>query len=136
MIYKISPELLPVLSQLQDEGFEVYAYTDDRYSGEINSLFWYENGRVLDVQPNQWRSRSNRDHFDIGVEYVPSSANGSGSRLSNDDTGVRAEDLLKYRKRSTWNFGYRNFKSMADFIKAHRPLTYRKFNRAGELEAE
>ena len=131
--FTISPELLPVLQQLQQEGFDVYAYETDWYGGEINSLYWFENGRVLNIQPSSWRNqRYARDRFNIGVSYVPSRENGSGCGLSGDNTGTPAADLLRYRKHPTWVKGATNYRDMQHFLK--RDLKFRKFTSAGTFE--
>ena len=108
------------------------AYETDSYAGEINSLFWFENGRVLNIQPSSWRNnRYARDRFNIGVSYVPSQKNGSGCRLSNDDI---ADDLLKYRTAPTWVRGVTNYKNIAQLIKRDYPLVFHKFNSDGTFE--
>ena len=119
----ISAELKPVLDQLHSEGIEVYTYMTD--SDEVNSLFWFENGRVLNIQPSLWRNeRYARDSFNIGVSYVPSHKNGSGCGLSNDDCGTSAEDLLSYRKNPTWVHGSLNYGSMEYYLKKQIVLEY------------
>ena len=138
MEHKLSPELMPVLTQLQSEGLDVYAYETDSYAGEINSLFWFENGRVLNIQPTTWRrSKYNRDCFTIGVSYVPSQGNGSGCGLvdqKDEGMGLSAADLLKYRKVSTWVRGVTNYQNIEQFIKRDRPLVFHKFNSDGTFE--
>jgi len=116
---KISEELKPVLKQLQDEGFKVYTYSVSyEPEREINSLYWFENGRILNIQPSSWRhERYARDRFNIGVSYIPSRENGSGCGLSDDDCGTSAENLLKYRKSPTWVRGIINYESMENFLK-------------------
>lgn len=124
---EISVELRPVLHQLISEGYEVYTYTPSY--GEINSLFWYENGRVLNIQPNSWRNdRYARDRFDLGVSYRPSTKNGSGCGLTQDihDTGTPAAELLQHRTRRAWVHGIENYTGMDEYIKDHRPLDYWK----------
>lgn len=137
MKYTISTELLPVLQQLQKEGFEVYAYETDRYQGEINSLYWFENGRVLNIQPNEWRrERYSRDRFDIGVSYIPSSQNGSGCGLSREyyDTGTPAAELLKFRTYPTWVKGAVNYRNIDHYLKRENVLKFRKFTTDGTFE--
>ena len=74
-------ELMPVLNQLHSDGATVYTF-EPLSGNEYTSLFWFENGRVLNIQPNTWRNeRYNRDCFNIGVCYIPSSENGSGCGL-------------------------------------------------------
>lgn len=137
MKYQLSPELMPVLNQLQAEGREVYAYETDNYGGEINSLYWYENGRVLNIQPNSWRNqRYARNRFNIGVSYRPSHENGSGCGLNDDDTGTGAESLLEHRAKPTWVKGAMNYRSIEQFIENDRPLVFRKFNTAGTFTEE
>lgn len=116
---KISEELKPVLKQLQNEGFEVYTYSVSyEPEREINSLYWFENGRILNIQPSSWRhERYARDRFNIGVSYVPSRKNGTGCGLSAEDCGTPAENLLKYRKYPTWVNGSPNYDSMEKFLK-------------------
>lgn len=121
----ISEELRPVLEQLVSEGYEVWTYTPSY--GEINSLFWYENGRVLNIQPNSWRNdRYARDRFDLGVSYKPSHENGSGCGLTQDihDTGTPAAELLQHRTRPTWVRGIENYSSIEAKIKDTRPLDF------------
>lgn len=131
---KLCNELMPVLHQLQSQGATVYTYTpiDDR---EYHSLFWLENGRVLNIQPNTRRHyKFARDRFDLGVSYVPSIENGSGCGLTQDryDTGTPAAELLSFRNRPTWVHGVQNYKSMAALIKDHRPLEFFELDANGE----
>lgn len=124
----ISKELEPVLKQLQSEGYEVYTYSVSyEPEREINSLYWFENGRILNIQPSSWRNeRYARDRFNIGVSYIPSTQNGSGCGLSNDDCGTSAENLLSYRKSPTWVNGVRNYSSMENFLKKENVLKFYK----------
>lgn len=121
---KVAIELMPVLNQLQSEGFKVYSYDYKVSAGEeITGLFWYENGRVLDIQGNSWRhARYARDRFNLSTEYFPSSSNGSGCCLSiqadgSNDTGVNASDALNFRNNRTWVKGYTNYPSMESYLK-------------------
>jgi hypothetical protein len=123
---KISPELKPVLEQLQAEGFKVYTYNcNSNKDKEINSLYWYENGRVLNIQPNSWRDEKYaRDRFNLSVSYIPSCENGSGCGLSLFDTGDTANDVLSFRERPTWVRGVENYKSMEHFLKRETILEF------------
>jgi len=124
---KVAPELMPVLNQLQKEGYTVYSYDYSSCNGqEITGLFWYENGRVLDIQGNSWRNaRYARDRFNLSTEYFPSRTNGSGCCLSiqadgSNDTGVNASDVLNFRNNRTWVNGYTDYSSMESYLK-NRP---------------
>jgi len=114
-------DLMPVLKQLQSEGLEVYSYTsmDMRQRGTATkSLYWFENGCVLNIQPDEFGW-----YYNLGVSYIPSSANGSGCRLTHADgygyhpEGVRADEVLKFRNAATWVRGAQNYKSMEHFLK-------------------
>lgn len=115
---QIAPELIPVLKKLQEEGLKVYTYTCDRLN-EIHSLYWFENGRVLNIQPNTWRNKYSPDRYDIGVSYIPSHINGSGCSLNynNNDLGCSTSELLSFRNLPTWVRGVTNYKSMDEFLK-------------------
>jgi hypothetical protein len=123
---KIAPELKPVLEVLLNEGREVYTYSQGVDHGEITSLFWYENCRVLVIQPSSWRNYNYaRDRFSLGVCYCPSSQNGSGCGLSPEDTqGTPAQDLLNYRDVTTWVRGITNYRSMSDYLTHNTILEY------------
>lgn len=129
---KLCPQLMPVLHQLQREGFTVYTYQNNKR--ELESLFWYENGRVLNIQADMWRSPVFPDSFNLSVSYVPSERNGSGCRLSDDD-GVRAGDALKYRNSYTWVRGAVNYKSMQQFLDGRgSALKYAELDSDGYLK--
>jgi hypothetical protein len=120
---KIAIELQPVYNQLVSEGFEVYTY--DNHTDEISSLYWYENGRVLDIQPSIWRRSYNPDLYNLGVSYIPSSSTGSGCRLSPENgMGTAAEDLLKYRHEATWVRDAKHYTSMVHFLKGEKVLNF------------
>ena len=129
---KLCPELMPVLRQLQAEGYEVYTYKP-LCGNEYHSLFWFEAGRVLNIQPNTWRNeRYARDVFDIGVSYIPSRENGSGCGLSSDDCGTSASELLKYRHNQTWVRGVKNYRDMAHYLKDGLRISKALLNSNGE----
>lgn len=130
----ICPELKPVLDQLHAEGFDVYTYDSSSSPDEITSLFWYENGRVMNIHPTHWRnSRYARDLFSLGVSYKPTTTNGSGCGLSPEDTmGTPAAELLKYRTLPTWVRGVANYDNIEQKIKDSRPLNFWKI----EIEKE
>jgi hypothetical protein len=125
---KIAEELKPIYEQLKNEGFEVYSYTcESNKDNEITSFYWYENGRVLNIQPSTWyNSRYNRDCFHISVSYIPSTQNGSGCGLSESNWGIMAEDLLNHRNIPTWVNRIENYKSMDDFLKRETILKFHK----------
>lgn len=131
---KLCDELMPVLRQLQSEGFDVYTYTT-QYNPpkEYHSLYWFEDGRLLNIQPSTWRNeRYNRDLFFIGVSYIPSQQNGSGCSLMGDnDWGLSACDLLKYRREPTWVRGVKNYRDMSDFLKRETILKFCKLDSNG-----
>ena len=79
----IAEELKPIYEQLKKEGYEIYTYTcNSNKNNEITSLYWYENNRVLNIQPSTWYNfQYNRDCFNIGVSYIPTRENGSGCLL-------------------------------------------------------
>ena len=137
--YHVSPELMPVLEQLIDEGYTVYTYVSatGRGEAELNSLYWYENGRVLDIQPNTWRNRYERDRYNLSVSYKPSRENGSGCRLAGEDTGSAAADLLKFRQYPTWvhrkHKDPENYKGIDGHIKDFDIFTWYTLNRDGTL---
>ncbi|MBF9645477.1 hypothetical protein IAI43_12135, partial [Streptococcus pseudopneumoniae] len=57
MIKEVTEDLKPIFEQLKAEGYKVYSYeTHYNPNDEIDSLYWFENGRVLSVQPNTWRN--------------------------------------------------------------------------------
>lgn len=112
---KLHTDLQPVFQQLRNEGKEVYTYTPS--IGEVKSLFWFENGRVLNIQPDTMRG------FNLSVSYVPSVQNGSGCQLS-EDYGMRAEDVLKFRNAATWVSGVTHYKNMAQFLKGQTVLKW------------
>lgn len=129
---KLCPELMPILKQLQSEGYKVYTYKPNE-GGEYHSLFWFEGGRVLDIQPTQWRNaRSNRDSFRIGTQYVPSAMNGSGCLLSAHDNPTPADSLLGYRREPTWVSGVQNYKSMEHYLKSGFMMKKILLNEKGE----
>jgi len=118
MVRTITPELQEVYEQLKNEGFEVYTYTcESNKNEEITSLYWFENGRVLDIQPSSWYNKKyNSDCFNLSVAYFPSRENGSGYLLSPSDWGMMAKDLLKYRKNRALVNSI-NYTSMENFLK-------------------
>ena len=93
-------------------------------------LFWFENGRVLNIQPSDsyvvWGYR-------IGVSYIPSRENGSGCDLSGYE-GVRPEYLLTFRNAQTWVRGAKNYKSMTHFLEKNTILKWFPFDENGELD--
>ena len=131
---KVAEELMPVLKQLQSEGIKVYSYNYDSLKNEeITGLFWYENGRMLNIQGSSWRNfRYARDRFELGVSYIPSRENGSGCGLSPHECGVCACDILKYRKYPTWVKRIENFKSIDHFLKT-RP-EFKEIDSTGNME--
>ncbi len=133
MTTKLCPELMPVLRQLQREGFEVYTYTCSSCpKHEYASLYWFEGGRVLNIQPNISRNeRYWRDVFNIGVSYIPSQHNGSGCGLSPRD-GIPADELLKHRHKPTWVSGVMNYASMQSFLRNEKVLDFFRLNEKGE----
>ena len=118
-IQNVSEELLPVAKQLQAEGFTLYTYNVEfAPHTEINSIYWFENGRVLNIQPSSWRNtRYNRDCFNLSVSYIPSHKHGSGCGLSPDGWGTSADSILNFRKYPTWVNGIWNYKDMEHFVK-------------------
>lgn len=128
---KVCNELMPVLEQLLNEGHGVYSYDYGICANdEITGLFWYEGGRVLDIQGSTWRNEKyNRDCFTIGVCYVPSHENGSGCGLIDNSWGISAEDLLKYRHEKTWVKGITNYKHMGEFLRYNKQ--FKPINRDG-----
>jgi hypothetical protein len=130
---QVSKELLPILQQLIDEGYTVYSYAP-YYGDEINSLYWYEGERVLNIQPSTWRNaRYARDRFEIGVSYKPSYENGCGCGLSPHEDGTIAADLLRYRFKPTWVRGVKNYDSIKQNIRDNAPLEFHKLNKRGEF---
>jgi hypothetical protein len=123
---KIAPELKPILDQLHKEGHKVYTYESDWHGGEINSLFWFEGGRVLNIQPTTWFNHKHlRDVYRLGVCYIPSRKNGSGCGLSPEDGfGTSASEILKYRNALTWVRGVKNYPSMEAYLKKQTILKY------------
>jgi len=126
---KIASELIPVIKQLQSEGFKVYSYnTFSEPSREIDSLFWFENGRVLNIQPNTWRNKNYcPDRYDLSVSYIPSRENGSGCGLTRDgynNTGVSCAEVLNFRNVTTWIHGAQNYKSMDEYLKRETVLKF------------
>ena len=81
----ITEELIPVYKQLKSEGHKVYSYhthyTNLVGGGEIHSLYWYENGRILDIQPSTWRNKYNRDCYHLSTAYIPNGETGSGVQV-------------------------------------------------------
>ncbi len=104
---KLVKELQPVLDQLTREGYDVYSYEGRSLYGEqvYRSLFWYEGGRVLNIQCNSWyNAKCARERFDLNTSYIPSQRNGSGCGLTQEDhdTGVEPSEILNYRNRRTY----------------------------------
>lgn len=132
----IAPELKPIALQLQAEGYTLYTYTCEskENKNEINSFWWFENGRVLQIQPNSWyNQRYNRDCFNLSVSYIPSHQNGSSCGLSNDNNeGVTADKLLSFRKYPTWVKGSVNYTSIEDYLRKQTVLTWYEIEKIGE----
>ena len=115
---KLNNNLMPLLKRLKQEGYAVYTYTSQslqQRNEEYNSLYWYENGRVLNVQKDYFGG------YNLGVSYVPvaKSGNGNGCRLS-PDYGVHPDEILKYRKEVTWVKGVTNYRDIKQFIKKEK----------------
>jgi hypothetical protein len=129
-------ELMPILNQLQAEGYDVYTYQNNK--NELTSLYWFENGRILNIQSSTWRdARYARDRFNLGVSYIPSREHGSGCGLSDEyETGTPASELLRFRKSPTWVRGITNYKSMQDFLKRETVLKFSKLDANGNLTHE
>ena len=128
---QIAEALKPVYDQLVSEGFDVYTYTcESNKNNPIDSLYWYENGRVLNIQASQWYNKNyNPDCFFLYTSYIPSSDNGSGCRLTNDDNnnwGFSAANLLELRKYPTWVRGIKNYSSMDHFLSGEKILHFHK----------
>ena len=126
---KVAAELKPVYDQLKKDGIRVYSYTHSRSTDddEITSLYWHDGTRVMNIQPSTWRnSRYNRDCFQIGVSYYPSTKNGSGCGLSHEvhDAGTPASELLKFRNAPTWVSGITNYKNMEAYLKRETVLKF------------
>lgn len=128
MARKIANELQPVYKQLRSEGYEVYTYTSQSNKNEeIHSLYWFENGRVLNIQPSSWyNARYARNCFNLSVSYIPSQENGTGCGLSTSDIGTPAEELLLFRNKPTWVRGATNYKSMEHFLQLEKVLKFHK----------
>jgi len=128
MTQQIAQELIPVLKQLQNEGFKVYSYkTLSNPEKEVDSLYWFEKGRILNIYPSVWKSEHNKNCYFIGVDYIPSAQNGSGCRLNNDDNnnwGFPASHLLEFRNIGTWVRDVKNYNSMEHFLKKETILKF------------
>lgn len=117
---KIASELQPILDQLTQEGSSVYT---SKYAPGV-TLYWFENGRVLSIHSSSWRNEKyNPDCWQLSANYIPSYGSGSGCRLSTDDWGHSASDILQFRNVPTWVRGIQNYNSMDHFLKLNNKHT-------------
>lgn len=123
MTRTLAPELQEIYNTLTNEGHEVYTYTFTSMDAEeILCLCWFENGRVLNIQQSTWyNARYARDLFTLSNDYVPTRENGSGCRLSPEDTmGTHPADLLTYRHTPTWVHTAKQYRDMPHFLKLNK----------------
>jgi hypothetical protein len=114
---KITDELLPIYNQLKNEGFSVYTYTcESMKDKEIESLYWWENGRILSIQKDYFGG------YNLSVSYISSRENGAGCRISEDNSF--AKYALTFRDSPTWVNGVKNYISMKDFLNKQTVLTW------------
>jgi hypothetical protein len=119
---KINPDLMPALEVLHAEGLEVYAY-DGGYNG-FNNLFWFQDGRVLNIQ-----SKGYPGWYVLSVSYKPSIKMGSGCALADGS----ASALTWKRSNPTWVTGITNYTSIEGKIKDSKPLRFYKLNPDGTV---
>lgn len=119
----LAPELQEIYNTLTREGHEVYTYTFSSMGNEeILCLCWFENGRVLNIQQSTWyNAHYARDLFTLNNDYIPSRENGTGCRLSPENTmGTPPADLLSYRHTPTWVQNAKQYHDMAHFLRLNK----------------
>lgn len=106
----LSPLLIPVYEQLKQEGYDIYTFDSKYYPRKaITSVYWYENGRILDIQRGEFSA------YKLYTAYIPTEINGSGCKLAVNSDPL---NLLQYRNipLPDWIRGVRNYKSGPHFI--------------------
>lgn len=122
---KAHENILEVVKKLQSEGFELWTFETDR--NKILSFYWYENGRVLNINPDTVL----RGYcWNFGTSYYPSIKNGTGCALTDRthhgywDEWITLEHFEKLRKIATWVRNIKNYSSMEDFLKNQKILKW------------
>lgn len=111
---EINEELLPIVRQLLNEGYRLYTFLN-YLRKPSNCFFWFENGRVLNIQPS-WHGL---DLYHLGVSYVPGRGVGTGCGILPTDDPIPAAELLQYRQNRTWVRDAVEYASMEHFLKRH-----------------
>lgn len=125
---RLNGGLVDVYKKLVSEGYDVYSYTCESCGKFFNSLYWYENGRMLSISPEYF------GNYRLLHVYISSTHNGSGSRLDKSRYGELPSNLLSFRNNvlGSWVKDIKNYKSIEHFLKSKERYPLKFFKVASE----